>query len=201
MNNKALLAELIGTFGLTLAVLTSIAHPGFPVATPIMAALTLMLFVYSVGSVSGTHINPAVTIGLLVIRKISTATAVGYIAAQLIGAFLAKALAGVILQSMPITGADGGTFMTAVFEACGDFFLVFGVVAVVLKRVPEAMSGIVIGGSLLLGISVAAAGSAGILNPAVACAIGSCSIWYIVGPLVGGVIGSIVSKALSSQNS
>lgn len=53
MNLKALAAELFGTFGLSLAVLISINSPGFPVGTPVIAGLTLGLFVYTIGPISG----------------------------------------------------------------------------------------------------------------------------------------------------
>lgn len=67
---NAMAAEFVGTFALAGAVLASLnAVAGGPfetMATPLIAAVTLGLFVMSVGSISGTHINPAVTLGAVV---------------------------------------------------------------------------------------------------------------------------------------
>lgn len=60
MNIKALAAELFGTFGLSLAVLISINSPGFPVGTPVIAGLTLGLFVYTIArSADATSTRPS----------------------------------------------------------------------------------------------------------------------------------------------
>ena len=90
---KKYIAEMLGTFGLTLAVSISLASL-FPVSTPVIAALTLGLLVYSLGAISGTHINPAVTIGLWSLKKIATKDAVFYIVSQFLGAGLALWLVG-----------------------------------------------------------------------------------------------------------
>ena len=82
------LAEYFGTLTLTLIVILSLAGI-FPVATPVLAAITLGLFVYSVGHISGTHINPAVTIGLWSIKKIDASDALSYIMVQVFGAITA----------------------------------------------------------------------------------------------------------------
>ena len=61
-------------------------------------AFAIFAAVYSIGHISGCHINPAVTISLLATRKIDARTAGGYIGAQLVGAFLGAALTLIILQ-------------------------------------------------------------------------------------------------------
>jgi hypothetical protein len=90
MKPKALVAELVGTFGLTLAVLISINNPDFPVSTPVIAGVTLGLFVYTIGGISGCHINPAVTLGLASIGKIELPSALGYLVAQFVGAGICR---------------------------------------------------------------------------------------------------------------
>ena len=85
-------------------------------------------------------------------------------------------------------------------EALGAFFFAFGIAAVVYGKVSDHMSGLVIGGSLLLGILMASfSGSAGILNPAVAFALNSLSAVYILGPVVGAVVGFNAYRWLVGQ--
>lgn len=186
MHPQRYAAEFVGTFLLTFAVIASLAT-GFPLATPIIAGLTLGLVVYTMGSVSGAHINPAVTVGLWSIKKINTKEAVAYIVAQLIGATLAMLLANYLFN---FTSALVAVNSLHVFlaEAIGAFILVFGVSSVVLKEHAESYSGLVIGGSLLLGASIAGRVSNGILNPAVAGGLGSLSLVYVMGPLVGALL-------------
>src|SRR3984893_2458389 len=61
-------------------------------------AFAIFAAVYSVGHISGCHINPAVTIALAATRKIDSQTAIGYIAAQIVGAFIGAALTLVVLS-------------------------------------------------------------------------------------------------------
>jgi aquaporin Z len=183
MKPKALVAELFGTFSLTLAVLISVNNPGFPVPTPVIAGLTLGLFVYTIGPISGCHINPAVTCGLAAIRKIEFPTAGFYIVSQFAGALLALWLGSVIFGD--------------VTNLSGAVVFLFGIGAVVLGLVPAAASGLVIGGSLLLGVSWAAHTTNGVLNPAVALGIGSFSAAYVWGPILGAVVGTIVCAYLA----
>src|SRR5262249_59747933 len=81
---KRYVAEFLGTFALALAVALSLAGK-FPVPTPVTAALTLGVCVYTFGGISGTHINPAITIGLLSIGKINVKDAAFYLGAQFAG--------------------------------------------------------------------------------------------------------------------
>src|SRR5580704_16269763 len=88
-------AELIGTFvlvfgGVGSAVLAG-SHIGF-VGIAFAFGLSLLAMVYTIGPISGCHINPAVTLGVLLARKIGTRDAVMYVVAQIFGAIVASAL-------------------------------------------------------------------------------------------------------------
>jgi len=191
------IAELLGTFGLTFAVLLSI-NGTFPVPTAVIAGLTLGLFVYTLGHISGTHLNPAVTLGLLSVKKIGLQDAGGYIVTQFVGAGLAMYLSSLFITNPAIlTVANTGT--VGIFEFLGTFFFVFGIASVVFGKAPSAMSGFVIGASLLLGLSFASFGSNGVLNPAVAFGIGSFSLMYVIGPILGSVVAMQVFKFLSKE--
>lgn len=187
---KRYIAEFIGTFALSFGVYVALASKSIPVAVPVIAALVLMLFVYLIGHVSGCHINPAVTIGQLSIKKIPPKEALLYIVSQVLGAIVAFAVARYALSisfSAVLVPMTGGIFFA---EVLGAFFFNFGISAVVFGKVKDSMSGIVVGGSLLFGLIVSSSvGALGILNPAVAVALGAASIVYIVAPVIGAVLG------------
>lgn len=189
------IVEAMGTGSLALLVGLSLAGT-FPVATPVLAALTLGFFVYTVGHVSGVHINPAVTIGVWSIGKISSAEAGRYIIAQFLGALGAM----MVLQVFPTQAEPlliSTALITGVAEMVGTFFFTFGIASVVYGKTPNGLSGAMVGGSLLLGIAFAAyLGSNGVLNPAVALGIGSFGVMYIIPPIIGSVIGMRVYAAL-----
>ena len=199
--SKKYIAEFVGTFALSFVVLAAVSQVlPLPMAIPVIAGLTLGLFVYSIGSVSGAHINPAVTIGLWSVKKITNREAVGYIMAQIFAAAVAIVLARML--GMPTPEAAGSAFMAPLFlaEMLGAFVFAWGIAAVVYGKVSDQMSGIVIGGSLSLGIMMAAfSGSAGILNPAVAFALNSVSLVYVLGPILGAVLGFHAYRYLVGQ--
>lgn len=189
MKNKYIV-ECIGAFVLSFVVLAAVSGASAPIAIPVIAGLTLGLFVYTIGAISGSHINPAVTIGLLSIKKITTNDAVMYIIAQILGAAFAIVVAKFL--SLPMPTAAPGAFVLGDFiaEALGAFVFAWGIAAVVYGKVRDDMSGMVVGGSLLLGLLVSSlAGGAGILNPAVAFALNAVSITCLLAPIVGAIAG------------
>lgn len=183
---RAYTAELLGTLVLTLGVALSLTK-GLAVPTPIIASLTVMLFVYTVGAISGTHINPAVTVGLWSIGKITSRDAGWYVAAQLAGAAVAVGLTKVLVGGLPVGPAPTGP-LVGLGEFLGTFLLVFGISAVVHGKAPKEAAGLVIGGSLLLGVLIASTVSNGVLNPAVALGINSLTFYHIVAPILGGIL-------------
>lgn len=194
---KKYIAEAIGTFALSMIVVASVASlTPLPMAVPLIAALTLGLFVYTIGPISGCHINPSVTLGLLSVQKISKIEAGRYIGAQLIGA-----LCAILLSKLFFVGHDALIipFESNVFfaEMLGAFFFNFGIASVVYGKAKEQMSGLVVGGSLLFGILIATLlGASGILNPAVALALNVVTIVYLLAPVTGAVLGFQAYKYL-----
>jgi glycerol uptake facilitator-like aquaporin len=199
MSHRAPLAELIGTFLLTLGVILSVnAGAGSALATAVIAAFTLMICVYTIGNISGSHINPAVTLSLLSGGKISSQNALIYIICQILGAILAVVVAG-LLTGNAMAFSVSGNFDMAIFftELIGALFFLFGISAVVWGKVNDAFHGFVVGGSLLLGIMLSAhAGGLGILNPAVALGVGAFNLATIAGPIIGGILGVILYRSL-----
>jgi glycerol uptake facilitator-like aquaporin len=194
---KKYLAEMVGTFVLTFAVALSLTgHTAL--STPLMAGLALGLVVYAVGSISGAHINPAITVGLWSLKKIGGKEAVFYIVFQFIGAFIALILKGAFAPAVPLYVSS--TWPVFFGEMVGAFFFAFGVAAVATTdKIPAAASGLVVGGSLFLGISFASFLSNGILNPAVALGIGSLSLAYLFGPPIGAILGMQLFAKLSEK--
>ncbi len=189
-------AELIGTFVLALAVNISLAGT-FPVPTPVIAALALGYGVYALGGISGAHFNPAITLGVMAARKISVKDGILYIAAQLVGAALATIVAKQLVVVPALTVLDNPMVLTG--EALGAFVFAFGVAAAVHGKVSQGASGLAVGGSLLLGISIASPLSNGVLNPAVALSIGSFSVSYLLGPIMGAVLAMLAYKCCKGE--
>ena len=178
-------------------------------------AFAIFAAVYSVGHISGCHINPAVTIALLATRKIDTQTAVGYIAAQLAGALLGAGLTLIILSGNdPKTlglgavdvNANAGIGIGFAAEVIGTAILVFTVFgAAVDGRAPSGFAGIIIGfivyGIIILvgPITGAALNPARQIGPEVLEAIigsktnfGALLPVYVAGPIVGGLVGAFL---------
>ncbi len=203
MKLQKYLAEFLGAMCLTLAVSFSIASGVLP--TPIIAGLTLGLFVYTVGGISGAHLNPAITVALWSVKKINFTEATFYVVAQCLGGvaamFLFKLGHGNFINEANALGLDLeiDSWKVGIGEAVGAFMLAFGVSSVVWKKAPAGAAGAVIGTSLLLGAFMAMGLSAGILNPAVAIGNGAFSIMYLAGPIVGAVLGAGVYKYLQSK--
>jgi len=170
---QAGLAELVGTLFLALAALLTPAP-----YTALAVGLTLVAFVYALGDISGCNLNPAVTLGLVITRRLPPAVGLLYLVAQLAGAALARLLAPLIAP-LPSDAAA-----SPAGEVVGVGFLVLTVLAVSTKFVPKSGSGIAIGAALLAGLLA----TRGVLNPAIALAMGLGGTPALWGPLVGALI-------------
>lgn len=184
---KKYIAEFLGTFILASIVLLSITN-SFIASTPVLAAITVAVLVYLFIHVSGAHLNPAVTIAALSADKIRFQEAVGYIVVQILGASIALKLIQQI-AAVP-TLYVSNTAQIGVFEAIGAFILMISIASIAYGKNPLSLSGVVIGGGLFIGIALASlGGSLGILNPAIALSLHAGNLMYILGPIVGAVLG------------
>jgi glycerol uptake facilitator-like aquaporin len=185
--NKKLIAEAFGTFILALVVIFS-STGTFPVPTPILAAITVGVFVYTIGAISGCHLNPAITLGLFGLGKMTRESTFQYIAAQVIGAAGALALATFAGVTWYV-GAEADLY-SYIFEFMGTLVLAFGIAAVVFDTTKTVTSGLIIGGSLLVGVSLSVLGGGpGILNPAVAIALKTSDLGFYLAQILGGFLG------------
>ena len=103
--------------------------------------------------INWAHINPAITVGIWSIKKISNYDAICYLISECIGAALALFVLSetVVMPHLIVSVA----YTTMLAELLGTFFLSFGIALVVYKKTPSRLSGVVVGCSLLLGISIA----------------------------------------------
>lgn len=192
------LAEALGTGLLALIVGLSLSGSVLavsPLLTGALAALIVGVFVYAVGGISGSHLNPAVTLGVLAIGKISRLDAIIYIIAQVIGAVVAL----VILQTLtlaPQVGAES-TVAAGFAEFLGTFVLTFGVAAVIMGRISSSATGIMVAIALFIGVVFSVLlGANGVINPVIAFVIGSFNLAYFFGQIFGGVLGFLTFRYL-----
>lgn len=151
------LAEVIGTFILTLVVVGVTAY----FMLPLYVGLVLMLAVLGIGAISGAHINPAVTFGLWSMRKLKTVLVPFYWAAQFLGAMAAVVLIGVLSNGIFAIHFDHFMeFSWGIFavELVGMAIFMFGIAAVA-QRVDLSATAKAIGIGMSLTIGLLATGS------------------------------------------
>ena len=193
------------------------------VATAFAFGLVLMGLIYTIGPVSGCHVNPAVTIGALVAGRISAIEAIGYWVAQFLGGIAGALLLWLTLSGSPMyhrtttgLGADGygSASMTNLnmvhaflFEVIATAIFIFVILAATSKLGAATTAGVAIGltlafvhliGITLTGTSVNPARS---LGPAlIVQGTALKQVWlFIVAPLVGGVIGALGHMAIHGR--
>jgi MIP family channel proteins len=219
-----LLAEFIGTFALIFigagagaVVGGSVGLPGI-VAIAFAHGLTVMVFAFTYGSVSGGHFNPSVTVGVLAAGAMSVGEAAGYIVSQLIGGILGALLLRTILGGAE-TGlgtpelarnlALGTTTLTVtswagfMIEAMLAFFLVTVVLGTAVAGRARNFAPLAIGMTLTLNILMGGALTGAAFNPARALgpmvATGNFSdAWlYLAAPIVGAIAAAILHTGLA----
>lgn len=145
------LAELVGTFVLTLVALATLNDSG-----ALYVGLALVVLVFAIGAVSGTHINPAVTFGLWATRKLKTVLVPFYWGAQLLGAMLALIVTNWVSNNSTNLSFDHfWSFNWGIFavELVAAAVFLFGLTAVVSRRELSAgIRAVGIGLSLTIGL-------------------------------------------------
>jgi glycerol uptake facilitator-like aquaporin len=183
-------AEFVGTFVLASAMMSMLVRTNFAFFTAVAAAVVYGVMYLILGSTSGSHLNPAVTIGLWTVRKVATTTAIVYIVVQMLGGLVAWKLGQYFLNQTLNKIATGGVdWRVLVAEGVGTLVFGFGLASVALKDSDSNRYAVVAALSLLAGVVIASLGANGLLNPAVGLAVRSWSWAYVVGPIVGAVVG------------
>ncbi len=203
--SRKLIAELIGTFTLIfIGAGTGAIGVGGLVGVAFAHGLVVLSLAYAYGHLSGTHINPAVTIGLWVGKQIDAASAVGYIIVQLIGGTLgAFALRSVLGGTASGLGAT--TLAVTVTPAQGfvvEMILTFLLVNSIFNTAVSGKAGnaapVAIGMTLVLAILMGGPLTGASLNPArtlgPAIATGNfANLWlYFVAPTLGAVLAALL---------
>lgn len=223
-----LLAEAFGTAVLVLLGCGAVAIGGYGVGFPLgilpvafAFGLAVMAMIYTIGPISGCHINPAVTLGVLAAGRMPVGKAVSYIVAQLIGGALGAALLyGIVsgkLSGYNLAenglghngwGSDylGGYGTAAAFlvEVVATFIFVLTILRVTTGDQFGAVAGLAIGLTLVLlhvvfvnvtGVSVNPARSFGPALVVGGNALGQ--LWlFLVAPSIGGVLAGIANRAI-----
>ena len=220
VNPRAWLAEAIATYGLVffgpLSVILAVSAFGEELTTQSVLFIALghggaiALMVYAFGHVSGAHINPAVTIPMIITKKIGIADGIAYIIFQLIGAVVAAATLWAILpelgskvnfatQGGPSALINNSVTSAFAIEAILTFFLVLVIyMTAVHKKASPGLHGLSIGGMVFLIHLVAVPLTGASVNPARTFGPALISgFWefhwlYWAAPILGGIIAGVL---------
>ena len=215
---KKYISEFVGTMMLVLlacgvAVVVGCSTPAGIIATALAFGLVIVAMAYSIGNVSGCHINPAVSISMVVAGKMEVKECVKYVISQFLGALAGAAILGLLLGSFDMLGANGfGSllpngievtwYIALIVEIILTFVFVTAILGVTDKKENGHATGIVIGLTLTLvhlfgipftGTSVNPARSFGPALLQVGKALSQ--VWvFIVAPIIGSILAGLFYK-------
>ncbi len=213
---KKYISELFGTFCLVFFGCASVVTGGFGgLAIALSFGLSVTAMAYTIGSISGAHLNPAVTLGAFIANRLPARDVAPYMIAQVAGAVLAAATLWVIASSnaggapanlaatgwTPITGYSMIAALLA--ETLATFIFVTVILNVTSEKSVSLLAGLIIGLTLtlihlsLIPISGSSLNPARSIGPALFSGTTALSqLWlYITAPLAGGLIAGLVSRA------
>ena len=229
---KKYIAEFIGTFtlvfigcGTAMLVGCDASYGCGYLLTALAFGLTIVGMAYCVGNISGCHINPAVSLGVLMSGGMKAADFCGYVIAQCLGALAGSGLLALIFNmgglidmtggygTNGLAGVNGNAVAGLIVECVLTFIFVLTILGVTSKKANHgSFAGVVIGFTLVLvhilgiGLTGTSVNPARSIGPAIVAAISGNSdpikvVWvFIVGPLVGAAIAALVYKFLESGN-
>ena len=230
-NIKKYIAEFIGTFALVVLGCGTAMLVGCDAAsgcgyllTAFAFGLTIVGMAYCIGNISGCHINPAVSLGVLMSGGMSFSEFIGYVVAQCLGAFTGSGVLALIFGLGNVKDMTGG-YGTNGLAGVGDsavagliveflltFFFVLTIFGVTSKKANHgSFGGVVIGFTLTLvhllgiGLTGTSVNPARSFGPALVAAISGNGepisvLWiFVVGPFVGAALAALVHKCFSAK--
>ena len=228
---KKYLAECIGTAtlvilgcGTAMLVGCDAANGGGYILTALAFGLTIVAMAYSIGNISGCHINPAVSLGVLLSGGMSAGEFIGYVISQCVGALAGSGILALIFKLGNVTdmtggfgsnglgGVGGSAIAGLVVEIVLTFIFVIAILGVTSKKANHgSFGGLVIGLTLVvvhilgIGLTGTSVNPARSFGPAVVALLNGNSeplgaLWvFIVGPLVGAALAAFTYKALEAK--
>ena len=192
--------------------------------TALAFGLTIVGMAYCVGNISGCHINPAVSLGVLINGGMSGKDFVGYVISQIIGAFVGSGILELVFSignvsdltggcgANGLDGVNGSAVAGLIVEIVLTFIFVMVILGVTSKKANHgSFGGLIIGLSLTLvhilgiGLTGTSVNPARSIAPAVFAAIHGngaplSALWvFIVGPLIGAALAALVYKGLEKE--
>lgn len=225
---KKYLAECIGTMtlvvlgcGTAMLVGCDAVNGGGYILTALAFGLTIVAMAYSIGNVSGCHINPAVSLAMLIRGDLSVKDFIGYVISQCAGALIGAGLLSLIfklggvsdmtggLGSNGLSGVGGSALAGLLVEIVLTYIFVTAILGVTSKKANHgSFAGLVIGLTLVvvhilgIGLTGTSVNPARSFGPALVAALSGNSeplaaLWvFIVGPMIGSALAACVYKAL-----
>ncbi len=228
---KKYLAECIGTAtlvilgcGTAMLVGCDATNGGGYILTALAFGLTIVAMAYSIGNISGCHINPAVSLGVLLSGGMSAGEFIGYVISQCIGALAVSGILALIFKlggvpdmtggfgSNGLDGVGGNALAGLIVEIVLTFIFVIAILGVTSKKANHgSFGGLVIGLTLVvvhilgIGLTGTSVNPARSFGPAVVALLNGNSeplgaLWvFIAGPLVGAALAAFTYKALEAK--
>jgi aquaporin NIP len=208
---KKYLAEAIGTFCLVFAgtgaiVINEVTGKVTHVGISLTFGLVVMAMIYAIGDISGAHINPAVTLGFWIGRRLPGAAVLPYIGSQLIGAFAASGLLWLMFaqSTLGATHPAGSVWQSFALETVLTAILMFVILGVATgPKEKGLLAGVAIGGVIAFEALFAGPICGASMNPARSLAPAVLSgaisdIWiYLLAPVLGSAVGVLGHKAIT----